>query len=236
VLPWCVAPLLAARGIQDVAARTAFTQLMQYGLFPIVVSFAALCARALVRAWRSGELPGGTARDPRLLGLLVSVALSTQGWLLAMCIRGSTTMIPAHYHASIGAVTAAFMAVTYVLLPGLGLRVRSARFERTARIQPIVYGVGQMVFALGFALAGAHGMARKAYGAEQHARSAAETFGLVVMGLGGFVAIVGGVAFLVIVVSCRREPARAQTPALGAEQGRVAWSQALNASSIRSRT
>lgn len=55
-----------------------------------------------------------------------------------------------------------------------------------------------LLFAAGFALAGAHGMGRKLYGAEQATRSFAESVGLVVMGAGGFVAVAGGVLFLVL--------------------------------------
>jgi hypothetical protein len=55
-----------------------------------------------------------------------------------------------------------------------------------------------LLFAAGFALAGAHGMGRKLYGAEQATRGVAESVGLVVMGVGGFVAVAGGVLFLVI--------------------------------------
>ena len=42
-------------------------------------------------------------------------------------------------------------------------------------------------------------MGRKVYGAEQALRSAAETLGLGIMGVGGLVAIAGGVLFLSIV-------------------------------------
>ena len=56
-----------------------------------------------------------------------------------------------------------------------------------------------MIFAAGFAIAGAYGMSRKAYGAEQASRGLVESIGLGVMGLGGFIAMVGGVLFLVVV-------------------------------------
>jgi heme/copper-type cytochrome/quinol oxidase subunit 1 len=130
------------------------------------------------------------------------------GFSLGALIRGSTTMIPAHYHAAIGAVTVAFMAVAYPLLEALGVRVRShARAERLATLQPALFGIGQSVFALGFALAGARGMGRKVYGAEQQVSDLAHTVGLAVMGLGGLCAIAGGVLFLSLVVAAfaRRE-------------------------------
>ena len=72
---------------------------------------------------------------------------------------------------------------------------------RAAAWQPALYGSGMLIFAGGFALAGAHGMGRKMYGAEQTTRGMAETIGLGLMGIGGFVAIAGGLLFLGIVAA-----------------------------------
>jgi cytochrome c oxidase subunit I len=200
LLPWLAAPLLAAKGIQDVDARTAFTHLMRFAIFPVVLAFLVLCVRALVKARRSGELSAPGLRDPRALAFAVSATLALVGAILGALIRGSTTMVPAHYHASIGAVTAAFMGVAYPLLAGLGYPLPTVRQRALARLQPVVYGTGQLVFAVGFALAGAGGMARKSYGHEQAARSLGSTAGLFVMGLGGLLAVAGGLLFLVIVI------------------------------------
>lgn len=235
LLPWLAAPILAARGIQDVAARELFTRLMQLAIFPAVLALLALCLRTLWRARRAGELDAAKLRDPRLVGFAVSAGLTVLGWTIGAFIRGSNTMIPAHYHASIGAVTAAFMTVAYPTLERLGHALPTPRQARIARWQPMVYGLGQMVFASGFALAGAHGMGRKLYGAEQHARSLAETAGLFVMGVGGVVAIVGGLAFLFLFVSAWRtrqatDPSHA-APITKARVGRLAWLR----ESIRSR-
>jgi heme/copper-type cytochrome/quinol oxidase subunit 1 len=84
------------------------------------------------------------------------------------------------------------MAMSYVIVP--------VAERRLAAWQPLVFGAGQAVFAVGFAIAGAHGMARKAFGAEQHARTAWQTVGLGVMGVGGLVAAAGGLLFLYLIV------------------------------------
>jgi len=202
VLPWLSAPLLAARGIQDIPARGAFTRLMEWAIFPAVVVLLALLLRAVWRSLLEGTLP---RRDPRLLGFGVSASLTVLGFVLGALVRGSNTTVPAHYHASIGAVTAAFMTVSYPMLARLGHPLTRPRLLRVARWQPLLYGVGQMVFACGFALAGSHGMARKVYGAEQHGRDFAETVGLVVMGAGGLVAVVGGLSFLFLVITAWRD-------------------------------
>jgi cytochrome c oxidase subunit 1 len=221
VLPWLAAPLLAARGIQDIAARTTFTRLMQFGLMPPILAIMAGCCVTLVRSRAS-------LRDARVLGFAVSAALSLVGFALGALVRGSTTMVPAHYHASIGAVTAAFMTLCYPMLAALGHPLGSARGRRLAQLQPAVYGLGQLVFAVGFALAGAHGMARKVYGAEQQVRDAWATAGLVVMGAGGLAAVAGGVLFLALVVSAlRRRHVVAADAGRNAVPWRLLWNQSV---------
>jgi cytochrome c oxidase subunit I len=208
VVPVLSAPLLALKDPTGPAYLLGFTRLMQFGIFPAVVLALGLCVRALVQAGRRGALAPGWARDARLWAFGVSACLTVLGFVLGALIRGSTTMVPAHYHAAIGAVTAAFMAVTYHLLAPFGMPLPTERLRRLARVQPVLYGSGQAIFATGMALAGAHGMGRKTYGAEQVRRTLAETVGMGVMGLGGLVAILGGVLFLVLVVSAWRASAR----------------------------
>ena len=211
LLPWTAAPLLAASGMQNVVAREGFTLLMRWGIFPAAAVVLIACLRAVVQGFRDGALTRSDLRDPRLVGFFASAGLTLLGWILGALIDGSTTVIPAHYHASIGGVTVAFMALTYPLLEAVGVPVRASRFaRRTTHWQPALFGVGQGVFAIGFALAGAHGMGRKLYGAEQNARSVWQQLGLAVMGFGGLVAIIAGLLFLAIVVSAwlRRERAR----------------------------
>lgn len=196
LVPWLISPFLSLEGTWSPAYRTGHTNLMQWGIFPFVGIFLALCGGAIVRAWRSGRIDARSLADPRMAAFLVSAGLTVAGFVLGAVIRGSTTMVPAHYHASVGAVTVAFMAVTPRLLGALGSGVGNARVRRLAGLQPLLYGAGMALFAAGFALAGAHGMGRKAYGAEQAARTWAESVGLTVMGLGGFVAAAGGIVFL----------------------------------------
>lgn len=207
VLPLLPAPLLALSP-ESGEQRAAFTRLMQLGIFPAMTALGAACLWAMAAAWRDGRLrPRDLLRDHRLSGFVVSLGLTALGFVLGALIRGPNTMVPAHYHASIGGVTASFMAVSYVLLEALGL-APTPRLAALRAWQPALFGGGQMVFATGFALAGAAGMARKTYAAEQAIRSQQEWIGLVVMGLGGLVAVAGGLLFLAIVVSAllRRSP------------------------------
>ncbi len=201
LIPATAAPVLALHGVQQGWVHGAFTQLMRWGIFPPVIVFLALCLHAV---WNRRR---GSLSDPRVLTFFASAALTVAGFVLGALITGSNTMVPAHYHANIGAVTAAFMGVTVPVLAALGCRAPGGWHTRAMRWQPALFGVGQLVFALGFAIAGASGMARKAYGAEQHIRTPAEWAGLVIMGAGGLVAVAGGLIFLTWVVRAF-EPAR----------------------------
>jgi len=239
MLPWTFSPFLAMQGPSTSAYRVGFTDLMRWSIFPVVTIFLVLCTRALLRARREGRVGVSSLRDPRISGFLVSAALTLLGFALGAAIRGSNTVVPAHYHASIGGVTAAFMAFSYLVLAALGLSIETPRLKRAATWQPVVYGVGQMVFAAGFAIAGAYGMSRKTYGAEQATRGLAESIGLGVMGIGGFIAVLGGVLFLVVVAVVWRRGASIQTPTTqnGSERAwRNRWLREIRTESIRFRS
>lgn len=188
VSPWVV----WVWGVSGPTYQIWFVRMMQFGLFPPVL---VLLGATVFRLW--GCRHGGWRWSSALMiGWQCSVALTLAGFVLGAMIRGSSTMIPAHYHAAIGGVTVAFMAMTWlwwreVLGSTLALRVR-----RMFALQPVLFTVGQLGFALGFALAGASGMARKVYGEEQVTRTAAEVAGLGLMALGGLVAVAGGLVFL----------------------------------------
>lgn len=198
--PHLMGPLLTLGGTTGATYRLGFTRLMQFGIAPVVLIILAICLRRLRQAWRSGVISKATFRDPRLIGFAASAALTITGFLMGSVIRNANTMIPAHYHASIGAVTVAFMAITYLLLKPLGFPLPSARLARLIPWQLCLFGFGQVVFAIGFGLGGMHGLSRKAYGAEQHIRSVGELIGLGVMGVGGLIAVAGGLLFLFIMV------------------------------------
>jgi heme/copper-type cytochrome/quinol oxidase subunit 1 len=173
--------------------------------------FLVACLRQLWQERQAGRLDMSALANPRISGFLVSAALTVLGFALGAAIRGSNTMVPAHYHASIGGVTAAFMTAAYLMLPAFGCARPTPRLRRAAAWQPVVYGVGQMVFATGFGLAGVYGMSRKAYGAEQAGRGLAESIGLGVMGVGGLLAVVGGILFLAIVAAIWRPTPEVRT-------------------------
>lgn len=198
--PHLVAPLLTIHGTSTTLYHHGFTQLMRWGIFPVVLILLVLCLRRLKEARLHGRLPDGYWRDPRFVGFSLSAGMTVLGFILGACIRSSSTLIPAHYHASIGAVTVAFMSVAYLLLQPFGLRV-PYRLRRLIPWQLALFGTGQMVFALGFAIGGAFGLDRKAYASEQHVASVGEHLGIAVMGAGGLVATCGGILFLTLMIA-----------------------------------
>ncbi len=203
--PWLASPVLALLGTWSPGYRDGFTSLMRWAIFPVLSVFLIACLRLLREEHRAGRIGLASLADPRISGFLVSAMLTLLGFALGAAIRGSNTVVPAHYHASIGGITAAFMTVTYPMLRALGFSISTQKLRRAAAWQPASYGIGQAIFASGFALAGLYGMSRKAYGAEQGGRGLAESIGLGVMGVGGLIAVVGGLLFLGIVAAIWRQ-------------------------------
>lgn len=193
--PHLAAPLLTARGTQDLLYINGMTELMRWGLFPMVTILLVLGIRHL---WLYRAEKNDTAARALRAGFAASASLIVIGFALGSMIRESTTLIPAHYHAALGAVTGAFMAGIFLLIEAGNPSdpFRLTRLWRAARHQLPLYGVGQAVFAAGFAIGGIFGLGRKAYGVEQHVRGTGEIVGIGIMGLGGLLAVIAGLWFL----------------------------------------
>lgn len=196
IAPHFILPALTFGGTMEATYHTGATLLMRWGIFPAMLFTLMMGIRHLRR---HGGQEGDSLQRALLAGFWSSVSLTLLGVVLGFCIRGSNTLVPAHYHASLGGVTVAFMTAAYLVVHsakgGDGL---ISRVWKSARKQLILFAVGQSVFALGFGLGGLYGAARKAYASEQHVRSMGEYIGLSTMGFGGIVAMVSGIWFLVI--------------------------------------
>lgn len=157
---------------------------------------------ALAVLWSLWSLRATTAKDRPLRNALVaSLLLFSAGGVIGFLITGSNVRIPAHYHGCIVGVTLAMMGMVYHVLPKLGFAAPGSAW---AAWQPVVYGTGQLMHIFGLVWSGGYGVQRKVAGAEQVLRSTGETLGMGLMGLGGLVAIAGGVMFLVIVLGSLR--------------------------------
>lgn len=174
----------------DVASsehRLFFTHLMiaVNGIAPLLLAIMLLPGM-----WRTRGM-----RTALWSSLAMSLLLFLYGGALGGMIQGQNVVIPAHYHGSIVGVTLAFMGVAYLLLPEFGYRDASG--WRMAYWQPIVYAVGQLMHISGLAYSGGYGILRKTPGGMENLPmdvKAAMGF----MGLGGVIAIIGGLMFVVV--------------------------------------
>jgi hypothetical protein len=172
------------------------TWLMRIGGGLAIVPFAAAVAWALYKA----PAPSAEAR-PLRASLFWSLALFGAGGLIGLAIHGSNVKIPAHYHGSIVGVTLAFMGLAYYLLPRLGY---GAPRGRLATLQPMLYGAGQLGHVVGLLWSGGYGVQRKVAGSEQVLRGAEQVAAMGLMGLGGLLAVAGGLLFIVVVIQAMR--------------------------------
>ncbi|MEQ1805109.1 MAG: cbb3-type cytochrome c oxidase subunit I [Burkholderiaceae bacterium] len=156
---------------------------------------------------------------PLRAALLASMMLFAAGGLIGVFIAGSNVRIPAHYHGCIVGVTLALMGLVYRLLPELGYEAPQGRL---ATWQPGLYGAGQLMHILGLVWSGGYGVQRKVAGAEQVLRSTSEVAGMGLMGLGGLVAIIGGLLFVVIVIGAMRRPVAPESSERDSTRARAA--------------
>ena len=182
--------------------RLAFTDLLWYGLTlpPVVVG-----AGVIALLWRHRRAMRWGAAE---LALGLSLAVFLVGGAMGFFLGASDARTPSHYHSAIGGVNLAFMGLFIaVLLPALGREVKAPR------LVPVMlhcYGWGQMVFSIGMFVAGAAGVPRKTMGAvEQGIDSPLKKIAMGVYGLGGALAVLGGVLFiwLMLTVLLRRKEA-----------------------------
>lgn len=190
-----------AYDVASVEHRAVLTWAMRLG-GGIAILPVALAALAGLHA----APPLAPEARPWRAALLTSILLFGAGGLIGVFITGSNVRIPAHYHGCIVGVTLALMGVVYRLLPAFGY---AAPAGRLAVAQPWVYGAGQLMHIVGLVWSGGYGVQRKVAGAEQVLRTPGEIAGMGLMGLGGAVAIVGGLLFLLVVLRAMRNARKA---------------------------
>ena len=177
--------------ILSVGHRLGFTELMRWGGLGSV-PLGLLIAHAVFRRRKTPA-----EQRPERNALLASILLFAMGGVLAFMIEGVNVVIPAHYHGSIVGVTLAFMGLSYHLMPRLGFRPPALGL---ASWQPWVYGAGQLMHILGLAWSGGYGVKRKTSGAAQGLENLPELAGMAMMGLGGLIAIIGGIMFILVAI------------------------------------
>lgn len=175
--------------------RSGFTMLMQWGLFPAVVVFVTL---VLVPGWRRRS-PG--VRSDLVWPLVASLILMVVGFGFGAAIEGSDLRIPGHYHACIGSVTLAYMALALILPQASWRHGGQVGRDRVVRTIAVLYGTGQLVFSSGLMIAGSYGLGRKTYGVDQQLDHQWQLVGLGVMAVGGALALSGGATWAWVALS-----------------------------------
>jgi hypothetical protein len=129
--------------------------------------------------------------------LICSLILFAAGGMLGMMISGQNVTIPAHYHGAIVSVTLALMGLAYAMLPRFGYP--SVAHRRLAFWQPIIYTIGQLFHVGGLAYSGGYGVLRKTPGVPMNLAPDVK-IALEIMGLGGLLAIIGGLLFVLVMI------------------------------------
>lgn len=173
------------------AMRLTFTHLYWYALpLPATVvlgSVAALFLRRRRDIWRGA---------PEAKAVIAGLFLFVFGGAIGFFEGSVDTRTPSHYHAMLIAVTLGFIALYFgVFLPVLGRRTERRRLRTTMYL---LLGGGQFVHSLGLYIAGLEGVARKTAGAAQEIDTATKLTFLIVQGIGGVIAVAGGIIFIVL--------------------------------------
>jgi cytochrome c oxidase subunit I len=192
-----VAPLIYIQWpVVSVEHHRMFTWLMRFGGGLAILPLGLAVAIGLVTARRLSP-----AQRPLRAALLASMLLFAVGGGIGFLIQGNDVRIPAHYHGSVVGVTLALMGIAYALAPRLGGRPVSSRL---ATWQVACYATGQLLHIVGLLWSGGYGVQRKVAGADQVLTSASQVAGMGLMGLGGLIAVVGGLLFVVVMWQAMR--------------------------------
>ncbi|RWW98496.1 cbb3-type cytochrome c oxidase subunit I [Aestuariirhabdus litorea] len=166
--------------------RDYFTQLMRWGSW-LAVPFIAW------QVWRERA-----AFSPVMRVVFPgSLALFVVGLLVGAIIRGDNLMVPAHYHATTGAINLALMGLGYAWLQ------RKEAVARWSMHQLRLYAVGVMLMVMGLALSGYLGVGRKVTVKGHLLDEWSEQMSMTLMGVGGLTAIAAvflfvGILFLLL--------------------------------------
>lgn len=136
-------------------------------------------------------------KNPFSSALTLSLILYFLGVLIAYAGIKADLRVPAHYHGTVTSLTLALMAVSYRLIKEYGY-VRS--LSSVVKFQPYLYGIGMILFILGLYFAGRGGAPRKTYGTG-YTEDPFVLFSLIVMGVGTLMAVIGGVIFVLYILS-----------------------------------
>lgn len=193
-LPLLAAPVIHLMYPVDSADfRLAFTSLMVWGSWPAILLLIGSLLPQMMRAGRAAWT------KPEALPLGLSMLLVIFGCIAGAFIRGETTMVTAHYHGTVGAITISYMGFGYYLLRAFGFSVKSPKL---ARWQLSLYGGGLLMLSASLAWLGLLGSPRKTPHSELLAQSVLAFSG---MELGAMLSMIGDILLIFIIVRSIRQ-------------------------------
>lgn len=172
--------------------RELFT-LYQYALAPVSVVFAGIILFKLLVGPRKDSATGQAAA----IAAILSILLFATGGVMGIFVDGTDTRTPAHYHATIGAVTIALMGFMYLFV--LPILDRTPKNWRMVKASLWIYFVGQFIHAIGFFVAGGRGAPRKVAGTSPGLEDIVSWIAHKGIHFGTGIASIGGVLFIWIV-------------------------------------
>jgi hypothetical protein len=184
--------------------RNFYTQLMRWGIFPFVLFIIYMIFYNLFKDKIVYNINiKNNLKKYLLWSIYLSIFMTILGYLLGSLIRIPNTMVPGHYHASIGAITLILMSFSIILFDYFELHIKNL-IERYKifSLQPLIYAIGQSIFAIGFAIAGIKGQGRKLFAKDQEIRGVLDYLGLGFVGIGGLIAIFAGILFVILSFYC----------------------------------
>lgn len=131
------------------------------------------------------------------IGGITGVTLGTQQINI---IAHNTLRIPGHFHATVvGGTTLAFMGLAYYVVPLLFQR--DFIMKKLVRAQPWVFAGGITIMSFGMSFAGSMGVARRTYDIDAAGVYGAPAYLMLgVLGIGGILAFVGLLMFVLLTV------------------------------------
>lgn len=133
------------------------------------------------------------------IALFSSLFLIFSGGFIGYLITGANVTVPAHYHGVILGITVGLMGIFYMILPKIGFRSVN---NKHAIWQIMFYTVGQFIHIVALAISGGYGVLRKDPGTELSVK--AKMF-MGAMGVGGSLALIGGILFVVLIFKNMKE-------------------------------
>lgn len=187
-LPVLAAPLIyLVYTPESTEFRNAFTTLMRWAIWPALALLALDIIYGFVQRGRGNE-----RWTPATWALMLSILLLIIGLVIGLSIHENNAVVPAHYHATTGAITMAYLGIALLFLTRITGTVSMTRWPVLA------YGSGTLMMALALGWAGFSGLTRKVPGSEK----ALEGFSmhLTFIAMGGTLVIIGGIGFVAVML------------------------------------